>query len=89
MVHRCTRPSHTRYADYGGRGITICDRWRDDFWAFVQDVGERPPGLSIDRIDNDQGYWPENVRWATASQQRRNQRPIRKPRQRNEKGQYV
>jgi hypothetical protein len=74
MVERCTYPAHKDYANYGGRGITICDRWRQDFWAFVADMGERPAGHSLDRVDNDRGYSPDNCRWATASEQRINQR---------------
>jgi hypothetical protein len=75
MVARCTRPSHKAYARYGGRGIAVCERWRTDFWAFVADVGERPDGLSIDRIDNDGNYEPGNVRWADQSTQSKNRRP--------------
>ncbi|AMT73977.1 hypothetical protein ABG82_19015 [Mycobacteroides immunogenum] len=74
MVARCTRPTHHRWASYGGRGITVCDRWRSDFWTFVHDMGERPPGLSLDRINNDGPYSPDNCRWATNSQQSKNRR---------------
>jgi hypothetical protein len=78
MLARCTRPDHPRYADYGGRGITVCDRWRSDFWAFVDDMGDRPEGQSLDRVDNDGPYSPDNCRWATSAQQRANRRPARK-----------
>lgn len=63
--------------DYGGRGISICKRWVDSFEAFLADVGRRPgPGYSIDRKNNDRGYEPGNVRWATATQQMRNRRNV-------------
>jgi hypothetical protein len=89
MIGRCHRPSHARFADYGGRGISVCTAWRADFWRFVADMGERPSGLSLDRIDNDGGYEPSNVRWATRSQQMRNRRPAHLNRQRNDKGQWA
>lgn len=73
MVQRCTNPSNADYHLYGGRGITICDEWKD-FRAFLTDMGERPEGRSIDRIDNSRGYEPGNCRWATSTQQARNTR---------------
>lgn len=81
MIARCHRPTDKSFAKYGGRGITVCERWREDFWAFVEDIGDRPPGrmqnrplYSIDRVNNDGNYEPGNVRWATASQQMKNRR---------------
>jgi hypothetical protein len=76
MIQRCTNPNFDQFADYGGRGITVCERWRD-FAAFLADMGEPEPGLSIERRDNDAGYSPGNCYWATRAQQRANQR-IRK-----------
>jgi hypothetical protein len=75
MKDRCYNKNNRRYADYGGRGIRICRRWMFSFVAFMNDVGPRPsPAHSIDRINNDKGYSPGNVRWATKSEQTLNQR---------------
>lgn len=71
--HRCNNPNHPKFARYGGRGITVCDEWKDDFTAFYQHVGEPPtPKHTLDRINNDLGYAPGNVRWATRKEQANN-----------------
>jgi hypothetical protein len=73
-IGRCTNRNNTKYPIYGGRGITVCARWRYSFENFLADMGEKPIGLSIDRIDVNGNYEPGNCRWATAKQQRQNQR---------------
>jgi len=74
MKRRCYNPQRPQYARYGARGVTVCDRWQKDFYAFLADVGRAPAAhYSLDRIDNDGNYEPGNVRWATAKEQSNNQ----------------
>ena len=77
MMTRCYNRNSPSYADYGGRGITVCDRWHD-LNNFLEDMGDRPKGLSIERVNNEEGYSPENCVWATTAIQSRNRRNNRK-----------
>ena len=82
MLGRCENPDNKQYPNYGGRGIEVCDEWHD-FWAYVQwieeNIGPRPDDwrITLDRINNNQGYRPGNVRWADRRTQRHNQQPHR------------
>lgn len=77
MRDRCNNPNNDAYNNYGGRGISVCDEW-NDFSNFLADMGERPKGVSIDRINVDLGYFKENCRWATSIEQNNNKRDIHK-----------
>jgi uncharacterized protein YggL (DUF469 family) len=74
MKARCLNPNNPNYADYGGRGIQICNQWISNFNQFVVDMGEKPVGYSIDRIDNNGNYNPQNCKWSSKKEQQRNRR---------------
>jgi hypothetical protein len=73
MKKRCLVPTHKAYKDYGGRGITVCEEWLD-YNNFVRDMGEAPSNMSLDRIDNDKGYYKDNCKWSTQTEQMNNRR---------------
>lgn len=74
MRRRCTEPGNNRYHMYGGRGITVCERWANSFENFLADMGERPDGMTLDRIDVNGNYEQANCKWSTATEQARNRR---------------
>jgi len=74
MKARCSNPNLRNYPDYGGRGIRVCQRWIDSFENFLADMGQRPDGLSLERINNEGNYEPGNCKWATAKEQANNTR---------------
>ena len=75
MLSRCYNPKHESYARYGARGVEVCARWRESFQNFLDDMGECPPGLTLDRFPNNAGdYEPGNCRWATRKQQSNNRK---------------
>lgn len=78
MIDRCYNPARKDFIHYGARGIKVCKEWLENFELYVNDVGPRPPGTTLDREENDKGYCKHNVKWSTLSQQNFNRRPLSK-----------
>jgi len=74
MKSRCYRKGNNRYYAYGARGIVVCERWKESFSNFLADMGPRPPGTTLDRIDSDGNYEPSNCKWSTIAEQNKNRR---------------
>jgi hypothetical protein len=74
MRQRCHDQNHAKYPAYGAKGIRVCERWRESFEAFLEDMGPRPKGMTLDRKENALGYEPSNCRWATPKEQAKNRR---------------
>jgi hypothetical protein len=72
MIQRCCNPNNSSYNRYGGAGITVCSRWRKSARSFIEDMGPRPENFTLDRINNNRGYTPENCRWASRATQELN-----------------
>lgn len=79
MRRRCSSPKHPHFDRYGGRGIAVCEEWESSFPAFLADMGIRPEGMTLDRKDNALGYFKDNCRWATRSEQNANQHHPKRP----------